>query len=409
MTTGQTLRRYRPRRLAYMVTSFLGVAAGAAGCAAAGLDESSAYRGDAGPVNWEIVGIRTNITPDERQIQWSYTVILRETAGRGVQFETIETSAEARGHAELMAGVRKAPFRARLTPRGEYRFNTNYGLSYTTPTSAGFGELPGGRGGVTVRYRLAGRDETGQSITVTIPVKLYPGAGTKVRAPGPPLPSVSPEAGVPAPKTVPVSGEMAPRENPSANPARQAADECASHSSTLKILDLSETGEVNFSYAAGEEDEFRDCYHSKLLERLQGRLVDAPGGPRRTSIAIAPLGTSSVVVVAINGTRARLLLDTGATMTLIRPRLAEGIQGLAEVEGLRPLVTVATGDSVPVPLVRTRSLVIGDFEVEGLHIGLYDVVPQLADVDGLLGTDVLHRFTVNVDHDARRLTIERKP
>ena len=76
---------------------------------------------------------------------------------------------------------------------------------------------------------------------------------------------------------------------------------------------------------------------------------------------------------------------------------------------VRPLVTVATGDSVPVPLVRTRSLVIGDFEVEGLHIGLYDVVPQLADVDGLLGTDVLHRFTVNVDHDARRLTIERKP
>lgn len=55
-----THRRYHPRRLAYMATSLLGVAAAAAGCAAGGLDESSAYRGDAGPVNWEIVGIRTN-------------------------------------------------------------------------------------------------------------------------------------------------------------------------------------------------------------------------------------------------------------------------------------------------------------------------------------------------------------
>jgi Aspartyl protease len=407
MTGSRTHRRYRRGRLTHIVTSL--VAAAAAGCATAGFDESSAYRGDAGPVNWEIVGIRTNITPDERQIRWSYTVILRETAGRAIQFETIETSSETRGRTELLAGVHKEPFRARLAPRGEYRFNTNYGLSYTVPTTGGFGELPGGRGGVTVRYRLVGRDETGQSITVTVPVTLYPGAGTQVRAPAPPPSPASREAGASAPESVPVSGEIASRENPSLNPARQAADECASHSSTLKILDVSESGDVNFTYAAGEEDEFRACYQSKLLERLQGRLVDAPGGPRRTSVAIAPLGTSSVVVVAINDTRARLLLDTGATMTMIRPRLAEGIQGLAEVNGLRPLVTVATGESVAVPLVRTRSLVIGDFEVEGLHIGLYDVVPQLTDVDGLLGTDLLHRFIVNVDHDARRLTIERKP
>src|SRR5262245_23787112 len=392
-----------------MVTSLLGVAVVAAGCAAAGLDESSGYRGDAGPVNWEIVGIRTNITPDDRTIRWSYTVILRETAGRGIQFETIETSSETRGRTELITGVQKEPFRARLAPRGEYRFNTNYGLSYTAPTTGGFGELPGGRGGVTVRYRLTGRDETGQSITLTIPVTLYPGAGTQVRAPASPLPSASPEGGASAPTRVPVSGEVAPREGSSPNPARQVADESASHSSTLKILDLSETGDVNFTYAAGEEDEFRACYQAKLLERLQGRLIDAPGAPRRTSVAISPLGTSSVVVVTINATRARLLLDTGASMTVIRPRLAEGIQGLPEVEGLRPQITVATGESVAVPLVRARSFVIGDFEVEGLHIGLYDVVPQLSDVDGLLGTDVLHRFTVNVDHDARRLTIERRP
>jgi hypothetical protein len=104
-----------------------------------------------------------------------------------------------------------------------------------------------------------------------------------------------------------------------------------------------------------------------------------------------------------------LLLDTGAAMTVIRPRLAEGIDGLAEVEGLRPTIIVAIGAGVTVRLARLRSFAVGDFEVDGLHVGIYDVVPHLADVDGLLGTDVLHRFTIHVDGDARRLSLERKP
>jgi len=54
-----------------------------------------------------------------------------------------------------------------------------------------------------------------------------------------------------------------------------------------------------------------------------------------------------------------------------------------------------------------RALTVGSFEVEGLHVAVYDVVPQVPSVDGLLGTDFLHRFVVNVD--GRQLTLERKP
>src|SRR5262245_57515411 len=105
---------------------------------------------------------------------------------------------------------------------------------------------------------------------------------------------------------------------------------------------------------------------------LQGRLVDVPGGPLRTSVAIETLGTSFVVAVTINATsRARLLVDTGATMTLIRPRFAERIDGLVEVDGLRPPIIVASGDSVTVRLARLRALALGNFEVEGLHVGIY--------------------------------------
>ena len=58
-------------------------------------------------------------------------------------------------------------------------------------------------------------------------------------------------------------------------------------------------------------------------------------------------------------------------------------------------------------LLRLRALAVGSFEVEGLHVGVYDVVPQVPGIDGLLGTDYLHRFVVNVD--GRQLTLERKP
>jgi hypothetical protein len=73
------------------------------------------------------------------------------------------------------------------------------------------------------------------------------------------------------------------------------------------------------------------------------------------------------------------------------------------------LETSATGDTVTVRLTRLRSFTFGHFEVEGLHVGVYDVAPQIADLDGLLGTDFLHRFVVNVDVDAHRLTLERRP
>lgn len=392
-----------------VLTSLLTVAVAVAGCAAGDLNQASTHRGDSGPVNWEIVGIRTDISDDQRQIRWSFTVILRETSRHAIQFESIETSTQTRGHPDsLMAGTEKQPFRVRLAPHGEYRFNTNYSLTFTPAAGGGFGELPGGRRGVTVLYRLMGRDEAGQNVTVAIPVWLYPGAGTQVRAPTAAPPAVTPTVPPPAPE--PARAEGAPRETPAPNPAWAAAGECAARSTTLRVLDISETGGVHFEHQPGEEDEFLACYNSRFRERLEGRLVDVPGGPLRTSVAIEPLGTSFAVVVTIDGThRARLLVDTGATLTILRPRLVERITGAVEVEGLRPSIIVATGDSVTVRLSRLRSLSVGSFEVQSLHVGVYDVVPQVPDVDGLLGTDFLHRFVLGIDSDARLLSLERKP
>jgi predicted aspartyl protease len=378
------------------------------GCASRDLGQANSYRGDSGAVNWEIVGIRTNISEDQRQIRWNYTLILRETAGYGIQFERMETSAQGGEHADaLIGGTQVQPFRLRLAARAEYRFNADYSLTFTPAVTGGFGSLPGGRGGVTVLYRLFGRDETGRSVTVAMRVALYPGAGTPGRVAGTTGLSASPTV---PPATPEASPAETPKEAPARNPAWEVANECAARSTTLKVLDISESGSVHFEAQPGEEDEFLACYKANLHERLTGHLVDASGGPLRTSVPIEFLGTSFVVTAIINGThRARLLVDTGATMTIVRPRVVERIEGAVKIEGLQPSITVASGDSITVRLARLRSLAVGAFEVEGLHVGVYDVLPKEVDIDGLLGTDFLHRFAVSVDSGAQQLSLERKP
>jgi predicted aspartyl protease len=388
-----------------VLTSLVTIAVVTAGCAAGNLEQASPYRGDSGSVNWEVVGIRTTISDDDQQIRWNFTIILRETAGRGIQFESLETSAQARGHPDsLLAGINKSPFRARLASRGEYRFNTNYGLSFTRGSGGRFGEIPGGRAGVTVRYRLTGQDESGQSITVSIPVSLYPGAGAQVRTPVTTAPPASPAA----PPVAAVPASPTASEAPPLSPAREAADQCAAGSQTLKILGIGESGDLNFEHAPGEEDEFLACYKSRLQALMVGRLVERPDAPLRTAVPIEPLGTSFIVSVTLDGLhRARLLVDTGATLTILRPRLLERMPGAMTIEGLRPSIITASGETVSVSLLRLRTLTVGSFEVEGLHVAVYDVAPQVPSIDGLLGTDFLHRFVVNVD--GRELTLERKP
>jgi predicted aspartyl protease len=178
----------------------------------------------------------------------------------------------------------------------------------------------------------------------------------------------------------------------------------------LKVVSINETGSVHFESRPGEEDDFLACYRSQLDARLRGRFVDMLGSPRRTTVSVDPLRTSFVVVATINSThRARLLVDTGATLTILRPRLVERVEGAIEVEGLRRTIVGATGDKITVSLWRLRSFAIGSFEVEDLHVGVHDVIPQLPEIDGLLGTDFLHRFVVNIDGGARQLSLEKLP
>lgn len=177
-----------------------------------------------------------------------------------------------------------------------------------------------------------------------------------------------------------------------------AAESCARQLSGALVTGI-RNGVVRLTLMDhGDGAAFDRCYQEagpRALRALAGGRLAAHAAD--SSATIETTGSMMLVPVLVNGLKARLLLDTGAAKTIIRPQLAQ----LAGIEPGReaPLaqMTVAGGGQLSVPLVRARSLAIHEAAVDAIEIGVYEAVPDLPDVDGILGTDYLSHFRVTID------------
>jgi predicted aspartyl protease len=121
-------------------------------------------------------------------------------------------------------------------------------------------------------------------------------------------------------------------------------------------------------------------------------------------IAFTP-GKPIMVSARINGGgSAQLMLDTGASVTVINPRILAGM-GISSREALRGSVKGATG-SADVLFVPVESIEVGGARSGPLRVAAHDV--DLGHGDGLLGRDFLDQFTVNIDSTAGFVTISPK-
>ena len=126
------------------------------------------------------------------------------------------------------------------------------------------------------------------------------------------------------------------------------------------------------------------------------------------SVALESLRGVWAVPVEINGSRVRLILDTGAERTLLTEatvaRLAMlrdqhhqtrtfGIGGLSTTEDARVSSFAVGGAYLPV-----SSVTVGQFTLPTLSGGAFD---------GLLGADILSAFDVDLDSRTGRLTLYR--
>ncbi len=146
--------------------------------------------------------------------------------------------------------------------------------------------------------------------------------------------------------------------------------------------------------------------------RIVGSL-ESPGTPIAPpqSRAEAPAATTRIrftpghpimVTALINGAgSAELMLDTGAAVTVINPRVLAAL-GVGMGAAQRSTLQGVTGRA------DTLAVTLESIEVAGTRVGPLKIVSHdvaFGQGDGLLGRDFLDHFTVNIDNRAGLVTL----
>jgi predicted aspartyl protease len=164
-------------------------------------------------------------------------------------------------------------------------------------------------------------------------------------------------------------------------------------------------GAVHFTQGLESIPErFRD--RARLLGYPEQPPSVTPSTPPAMSAELARIpftpGRPIMVKARINGEgTVDLMLDTGASVTVINPRALIAM-GVSSRQALRGSLRGVAG-SADVLFVAVESIEVGQAKAGPLRVASHDT--GLPDGDGLLGRDFLDRFTVNIDSKAGVVTI----
>jgi len=116
-------------------------------------------------------------------------------------------------------------------------------------------------------------------------------------------------------------------------------------------------------------------------------------------------GARIFVTVRVNDKTARLLLDTGAGMTLVGPTFA---QGTTELQRLN----IQQHAGISRASIRQLSITLGELTFKNHVVGVLDMTDMNNRIgtrmDGLLGEDILGRFrSVRINFKDKKLELER--
>jgi hypothetical protein len=118
-----------------------------------------------------------------------------------------------------------------------------------------------------------------------------------------------------------------------------------------------------------------------------------------TTARVQNLGAHTFVSVRVNDSLldTLFLVDTGATHTILTPTLARRLDLKVPDDAPRQDVTVFGGRKISVPFIRVRRVAVGTASVPDISVAIYDAFPDARVIDGVLGTDFLHRFRMTLD------------
>lgn len=136
-------------------------------------------------------------------------------------------------------------------------------------------------------------------------------------------------------------------------------------------------------------------------------MQDAGAGDAASEVVGIPLTRSGnhfiVAARPANGRRIQLLVDTGATLTIVTPAALEQ-PGIRYQDTGRTAVFNTANGPVEGPVYRLDSLAVGGWQVRRLEIGVLDLGSR-SGVDGLLGMNFLSHFQFFIDQNRALLRL----
>lgn len=141
------------------------------------------------------------------------------------------------------------------------------------------------------------------------------------------------------------------------------------------------------------------------IDRLMQMAEAGRSGPT-IAIPLRRSGRSFVVEARLNGVETvRLLVDTGATLTIIRPDAIRRA-GIGAGEFVEQTTLDTVGGKINALIYSIDSLSLGPESVADVRIGSVEV-PGLGDIDGLLGMNILNRFRFAIDQTEQVMLLTR--
>jgi clan AA aspartic protease (TIGR02281 family) len=127
----------------------------------------------------------------------------------------------------------------------------------------------------------------------------------------------------------------------------------------------------------------------------------------RSVVPIQLAGNHVLVRAVLNHTEhVTLLLDTGATYTLLTPATAQRLGLSPSANTPRRTIRTADGQLHEVPFVQLSAIAVGEARRENLPVGISVLFPRASAVDGLLGVDFLEQFKMTLDRHTRQMWLE---
>lgn len=160
---------------------------------------------------------------------------------------------------------------------------------------------------------------------------------------------------------------------------------------------VDENGVVHFT----EAFKIPEKYRSSAMP-VRAKPVAAPD---KASAPLQIRGHIAIVQALLNNSAyVNLIVDTGSSVTVISPAVAQEL-GI-DLEGDHPTASFQTANGIiSVPIVTLDSVEVKGMEVRGLTASVHDVSPE---VSGLLGLNFLQHFRMDIDHQNALLHLEKK-